>query len=64
MEAHSIAHVIGGRNFTAEIMLEVCTNACTEPHLQPLSGETLVYATANVAHLDISVAVFRIKRLF
>ena len=30
---------------------------CTEPPLQPLSGETLTYATANVedgARLDIS----------
>ena len=51
------------RDFTAEILSEICTDVsrdvCTE--LQPLSGETLVYATANVedgVHLDISAAGF------
>ena len=45
------------RDFTAEILSEVCSDVCTEPHLQPLSGETLTYATANVedgACLDVS----------
>ena len=49
------------RDFTAEILLEVCADVCTEPPLQPLSGETLTYTTANVedgARLDISAAGF------
>ena len=50
------------RDFTAEILSEVCSDVCTEPPLQPLSGETLTYATANVedagARLDISAAGF------
>ena len=47
------------RDFTAELLSEVCADVCTEPPLQPLSGETLTYATANVedgARLDISAA--------
>ena len=36
------------RDFTAEILLEVCADVCTKPPLQPLFGETLAYATANV----------------
>ena len=47
--------------FTAGVLSEVCTDVCTEPPLQPLSGETLTYATANVedgARLDISAAGF------
>ena len=49
------------RDFTAEILSEVCSDVCTEPTLQPLSGETLTYATANVedgARLNISAAGF------
>ena len=49
------------RDFTAEILSEVCTDVCNEPPLQLLSGETLTYATANVedgARLDISAAGF------
>ena len=49
------------RDFTAEILSEVCADVCTEPPLQPLLGETLTYATANVedgARLDISAAGF------
>ena len=49
------------RDFTAGVLSEVCTDVCTEPPLQPLSGETLTYATANVedgARLDISAAGF------
>ena len=44
------------RDFTAEILWEFCSDVCTEPHLQLLSGETLTYATANVedgACLDV-----------
>ena len=39
----------------------VYSDVCTEPHLQPLSGETLTYATANVedgARLDVSATGF------
>ena len=35
-------------DFTAEVLSEVCTDAHTEPTLQPLSGGTLTYATVNV----------------
>ena len=54
---HAINCPIGGyptlrhndlRDFTAETLSEVCTDVCIEPSLQPLSGETLDYATANV----------------
>ena len=58
------------RDFIAELLSEVCADVCNEPPLQPLSGETLTYATANVedgACLDISAAGFgavSTKRLF
>ena len=49
-------------DFTAEVLSEVSTYVHTEPTLQqPLSGETLTYATMNVeygAYLDISAAGF------
>ena len=35
------------RDFTAKVMTEVCHDMCLEPPLQPLTGETLRYATAN-----------------
>ena len=35
------------RDLTANLLSEVCNNVVTEPHLQPLSGETLQYKTAN-----------------
>ena len=50
------------RDFTAETLSEVCTDVCIEPSLQPLSGETLDYATANVedgARVDVVLLVFR-----
>ena len=49
------------RDFTAKVMTEVCHDVCLEPTLQPLTGETLRYATANTkdgAHLDISAQGF------
>ena len=49
------------RDFTAQVMTEVCHNVCTEPPLQPLSGEILSRATATTedeAHLDISAQGF------
>ena len=49
-------------------MSEVCHNVSTEPNLQPLSGERLLYRSANVedgAHLNVSAESFwgREKRL-
>ena len=35
------------RDLTANLLSEVCNNVVIEPHLQPLSGETLQYKTAN-----------------
>ena len=37
------------RDLTANLLSEVCNNVVIEPHLQPLSGETLQYKTANCA---------------
>ena len=58
------------RDFTAKAMSEVCHNVQVEPPLQPVTGETLTYATANTedgACLDISVEGFwgnRYQRAF
>ena len=58
------------RDFTADVMSEVCHNVCIEPNLQPLSGESLANATANTedgARLDISSQGFwgnRFQRAF
>ena len=49
------------RDLTAFLLSEVCNNVVTEPHLQPLSGETLQYKTANRddnARLDIAANGF------
>ena len=49
------------RNMTASLLTEVCSNVATEPHLQPLSIETLRLASANVndvARLDIHTRGF------
>lgn len=49
------------RDFTAQLLSEVCTEVCIEPKLQPLSGEHLNLATAikdNNARLDISANGF------
>ena len=35
------------RDMTASLLTEVCPNVAIEPHLQPLSGETLRLASAN-----------------
>ena len=46
---------------TASLLTEVCTNVATEPHLQPLSGETLRLASAKIndgARLDIRARSF------
>ena len=44
------------RDLTAEALTEVCSDVCVEPHLQPLSGESLRYSSAikeDGARLDI-----------
>ena len=49
------------RDFTAAALSEVCHDVAIEPVLQPLSGESFRYATANVedeARLDVSVRGF------
>ena len=49
------------RDFTAAALSEVCHNVAIEPVLQPLSGESFRYATANVedeARLDVSARGF------
>ena len=49
------------RDFTANLISEVCHDVCVEPPLQPLSGEHLTYATANrddSARLDIKARGF------
>ncbi len=46
---------------TASLLTEVCPNVATEPHLQPLSGETLRLASANTsdgARLDVRARGF------
>ena len=35
------------RDFTANLMSEVCHDVCVEPPLQPLTSDHLSYATAN-----------------
>ena len=58
------------RDFTAHLMTEVCHNVAIEPHLQPLSGETLQEASSNVqdgARLDVAADGFwgsRFERAF
>ena len=49
------------RDLTANLMAEVCHDVCTEPHLQPLTGEQLTGAssiTDNGARLDIATSRF------
>ena len=48
-------------DLTANLLSEVCNNVVIEPHLQPLSSETLQYKTANRddnARLDIAANGF------
>ncbi len=45
------------RDLTASLLTEVCHDVRVEPELQPLTGESFIYATAKVqdgARLDIS----------
>lgn len=58
------------RDFTANLMTEVCHNVAIEPHLQPLTGESLHGAssiTQNGARLDVAADGFwgsRFERAF
>lgn len=48
-------------DFTAAALAEICHDVAIEPVLQPLSGESFQYATANVedeARLDVSARGF------
>ena len=45
------------RDLTASLLSEVCNDVCTEPHLQPISGEHLSATSANTqegTRLDIA----------
>ena len=45
------------RDLTANLLSEVCNDDCIEPHLQPITGEHLSGATANLqegARLDVA----------
>ena len=49
------------RDLTTNLLREVCHDVTTEPHLQPLSGETLRGRTSikgDEARLDVSVSGF------
>jgi len=49
------------RDFTATVLAEVCRDVRVEPPLQPLTGETLRFATANredEARVDVCAAGF------
>ena len=58
------------RDITASLMSEVCHSVCTEPHLQPLSGEVMLHSTSNTdnnSRLDVSAYGFwggRFERAF
>ena len=58
------------RDITASLMSEVCHSVCTEPHLQPLSGEIMLHSTSNTdnnSRLDVSAYGFwggRFERAF
>ena len=48
------------RDFTANLLTEVCSNVCREPPLQALIGELLSHDSSNSedgARLDVSVHV-------
>ena len=49
------------QDLTADLLSEVCHDVCIEPHLQPLTGESLSYSTTNTeenVRLDIRARGF------
>ena len=49
------------RDLTARLLSEVCHNVTTEPHLQPLTGESMRHRSAittDNARLDVSMCGF------
>jgi len=49
------------RDLTASLLSKVCHDVCVEPPLQPLTGESLSFSTANTeagARLDVKVRGF------
>ncbi len=68
--AHAMSCPTGGypsirhneiRDITASLLTEVCHNVSIEPHLQPMTGESLSHRTANIedqSRLDIAVCGF------
>ena len=58
------------RDITTTLLTEVCHGVTTEPHLQPLSGESLSHRSANTedgARLDVAMYGFwggRFERAF
>ena len=51
----------GLRDFTANLLTEVCSNGCIEPSLQSLTGELLSHETSNSqdgGRLDVSAQGF------
>ncbi len=45
------------RDFTADLLSEICSDVAVQPHLHLLSGESLQWRTANIddeARLDVS----------
>ena len=52
------------RDFTVEILKEICSDVQSEPPLQPLNGKILSYAsaiTSNEARSDVSARGFWIR---
>ena len=58
------------RDITASLLMEVCHSVSIEPHLQPITGESMSHRTANTddqSRLDIAASGFwggRFKRAF
>ena len=55
---HACIHQLDTRDLTASLLSEVCHNASTEPHLQPMTGEVMSGLSANIQDGDIAADVF------
>ena len=78
--AHALSCPTGGypsirhnevRDITASLLTEVCHDVSIEPHLQPITGESMAHRTANTdnqSRLDIAASgfwgVYRFEREF